>query len=48
VRYDYGYLEDGEFYIDLYNIDNYVGAKTYDFNGFVKKIRVGDYTNPKK
>jgi type IV pilus assembly protein PilQ len=48
VRYDYGYLDDSEFYIDLYNIDNYVGAKTYDFNGFVKKIRVGDYTNPKK
>lgn len=48
VRYDYGYLEDGEFYIDLYNINNYVGSKTYDFDGFVKKIRVGDYTNPKK
>lgn len=48
VRYDYGYLEDGEFYIDLYGIDNYVGSKTYDFEGFIKKIRVGDYNNPKK
>ncbi len=48
VRYDYGYLEDGEFYIDLYSIDNYVGTKTYDFDGFIKKIRIGDYNNPKK
>ena len=48
IRYDYGYLEDGEFYIDLYNVDNYVGTKTYDFEGFIEKIRIGDYRNPKK
>ncbi|MDY6820465.1 MAG: type IV pilus secretin PilQ [Deferribacterota bacterium] len=48
VRYDYGYLEGNKFYIDLYDINNYVGARTYNYKGFVKSIRVGDYDNPKK
>jgi type IV pilus assembly protein PilQ len=48
VRFDYGYLEDGEFYIDIYDVDNFFGAKTQLVEGLVKKIRVGDYTNPKK
>lgn len=48
VRYNYGYLDETHFYVDLYDVKNYSQLKSYPLEGFVKELKIGSYENPQK
>ncbi|TYB34363.1 MAG: type IV pilus secretin PilQ [Flexistipes sinusarabici] len=48
VRYDYGYLDDGRFYLDLFDVKSELSRKAYPGKGPVESVKVGSYYPPQK
>ena len=48
VRYDYGYIDEATFYVDLYDIDNLAGPPSLVDKRFIKEITIDSYSPPKK
>ncbi|BAI81179.1 hypothetical protein DEFDS_1724 [Deferribacter desulfuricans SSM1] len=49
VRYDYGYLDNGYLYVDLFDVKSGLSKKLYRFRtGLVKYLKVGEYYPPQK
>ncbi|MGA1861832.1 type IV pilus secretin PilQ [Deferribacter thermophilus] len=49
VRYDYGYLEYGYLYVDLFDVKSGLSKKIYRFNkGIIRYVKVGEYYPPQK
>ncbi|AEI14201.1 type IV pilus secretin PilQ [Flexistipes sinusarabici DSM 4947] len=48
VRYDYGYLDDGKFYLDLFDVKSDLARKAYPGKGPIESVKVGSYYPPQK
>jgi len=48
VRYDYGYLDDGRFYLDLFDVKSELDRKAYPGKGPIESVKVGSYYPPQK
>lgn len=48
VRYDYGYLDDGRFYLDLFDVKSELAKKAYPGKGPIESVKVGSYYPPQK
>jgi len=48
VRYDYGYLDDGKFYLDLFGVKSELARDAYPGKGLIESVKVGSYYPPQK